>query len=144
MSHLDDLDLYLTALGDGSPVMEQEQAELDSFKACYDRYNDAGVDFTQEIKPKALAGVDLMQYLTPESWQDLRVGPVWNDQAFDEYFSSNDISDEEKQAALREALEPDYETIRATAKLLSEAAVTIVEFPRTNIPPLDSTLDCPL
>lgn len=46
MCDLDDLDPYLTALGEGSPVTEREQAEVDSFKACYERYVDAGVDFS--------------------------------------------------------------------------------------------------
>jgi pimeloyl-ACP methyl ester carboxylesterase/heat shock protein HslJ len=58
MCDLDQFDPYLNAVGAGSPVEEREQAEVDSFKACYDSYVDAGVDFTAYNSVESAADVD--------------------------------------------------------------------------------------
>lgn len=87
-------------------------------------------DFT--TSNNTLAGTDFTQFLTPESVDGVKVGlPVWNDEAFEEYFANNDFTDEETQASLREAFEPENEPIRALGNLLEEAGMTVVEFPKT-------------
>ena len=61
MCDLDDLNPYTTALGDGSPVTDREQAEVDSFKACYERYLDSGVDFKAYNSVESAADVNSLR-----------------------------------------------------------------------------------
>lgn len=90
-------------------------------------------DFT--TSSNTLAGTDFTQFLNPESLDGLQVGlPVWNDQAFEEYFASTGLDDEEQQQNLRELFEEQNVSIRAQGDILSAAGVTVVEFPVTNIP----------
>ncbi|MCA9950420.1 MAG: hypothetical protein KDE48_12295 [Anaerolineales bacterium] len=90
-------------------------------------------DFT--TSSNILAGTDFTQFLTPENLADVRVGlPVWNDQAFEEYFSSLNITNEDQQQNYRELFEEQNVSIRAQGDILSAAGVTVVEFPITNIP----------
>lgn len=90
-------------------------------------------DFT--TSSNTLAGTDFTQFLTPESLDGLKVGlPVWNDQAFEEYFTSTDLTDEDAQQSLRALFEEQNTDIRAQGEILSAAGVTVVEFPITNIP----------
>jgi amidase len=91
-------------------------------------------DFT--TSGNTLAGTDFTQFLTPESVSGLRVGlPVWNDQAFADYFASTGLTDEEQQNNLRTLFEAKNEEVRAVGNLLSAAGATVIEFPITNIPP---------
>ena len=90
-------------------------------------------DFT--TSSNTLAGTDFTQFLTTESLADVHVGlPVWNDQAFEEYFADLEITDEEQQNNLRALFKDQDEKVRARGNILSEAGVTVVEFPITNIP----------
>lgn len=90
-------------------------------------------DFT--TSSNTLAGTDFTQFLTTDGRQDLRVGlPIWNEQAFAEYFKANNITDEQDQAPLRELFEAGNEKTRALGAVLTTAGVTVVEFPATNIP----------
>ena len=90
-------------------------------------------DFT--TGSNTLAGTDFTQFLTPESLADVKVGlPVWNNQAFEEYFSSLNITNEDQQQNYRELFEEQNVSIRAQGDILSAAGVTVVEFPITNIP----------
>ena len=61
MCDLDDLDPYLTAVGEGSAVTEREQAEVDSLKACYERFVDAGVDFSAYNSVESAADVNSLR-----------------------------------------------------------------------------------
>jgi amidase len=91
-------------------------------------------DFT--TSSNTLAGTDFTQFLTAESLDGLRVGlPVWNDQAFDEYFANVNITDKEQQDNLRALFEEENVGLRAVGEALSASGLTIVEFPITNIPP---------
>ena len=90
-------------------------------------------DFT--TGSNTLASTDFTQFLTPESLADVKVGlPVWNNQAFEEYFSSLNITNEDQQQNYRELFEEQNVSIRAQGDILSAAGVTVVEFPITNIP----------
>ncbi len=90
-------------------------------------------DFT--TSSNTLADTDFTQFLTPESVSGLRVGlPVWNDQAFAEYFANLGVTDTAEQNNLRQLFEEQNATIRAQGEVLSAAGVTVVEFPITNIP----------
>lgn len=92
-------------------------------------------DFTTSATTD-LAGVDFTQFLTTESMQDVRVGlPVWNDQAFNAYFADIDSTDEQEQENLREVLSTQNENLRAIGETLTAAGVTVVEIPKTDIPP---------
>jgi amidase len=91
-------------------------------------------DFTTSGNP--LVGTDFTQFLTPDSLKDLKVGlPVWNEQAFEQFFADFDITDEETQGTFREIYAAEAESLRATGEMLSAAGVTVVEFPRSEIPP---------
>lgn len=90
-------------------------------------------DFT--TSNNTLAGTDFTQFLNAESLTDVKVGlPVWNDQAFEEYFAELDITDEEEQNNFRELFAEQNVSIRAQGDVLSAAGVTVVEFPITKIP----------
>ncbi len=90
-------------------------------------------DFT--TSNNTLAGTDFTQFLNAESLADVQVGlPVWNDQAFEEYFAGLDITDEEEQNNFRELFAEQNVSIRAQGDILSAAGVTVVEFPITKIP----------
>ncbi len=90
-------------------------------------------DFT--TSNNTLAGTDFTQFLNAESLADVKVGlPVWNDQAFEEYFAGLDITDEEEQNNFRELFAEQNVSIRAQGEILSAAGVTVVEFPITKIP----------
>lgn len=92
-------------------------------------------DFTTSATTD-LDGIDFTQFLTSESWQEVRVGiPVWNEQAFEEYFSEHNITDEKQQTALRETLKGQNEGPRVHGEILSDAGVTVVEIPKTAVPP---------
>ncbi len=81
-----------------------------------------------------LAGVDFTQYLNPESAAGLRVGlPVWNEQAFEEFFAQNSIDDEEQQDQLRELFSGDQETTNAMRELLESAGLIVVEIPKSEM-----------
>ncbi len=90
-------------------------------------------DFT--TSNNTLVGTDFTQFLNAESLADVQVGlPVWNDQAFEEYFAGLDITDEEEQNNFRELFAEQNVSIRAQGDILSAAGVTVVEFPITKIP----------
>lgn len=92
-------------------------------------------DFTTAATAE-LAGVDFTQYLNAAALQGVRVGlPVWNEEAFSAYFAAAGITDEAQQESLREVLAPQNESPRAIGEALSAAGVTVVEFPKTDIPP---------
>jgi amidase len=89
-------------------------------------------DFT--TSSNTLAVTDFTQFLNAESLADVKVGlPVWNDQAFEEYFASMAITDEEQQQNWRELFEQQNMRIRAQGDVLTAAGVTVVEFPITKI-----------
>jgi amidase len=91
-------------------------------------------DFTTAATAE-LAGVDFTQFLTPESLEGVRVGlPFWNNEAFEAYFTENNITDEEQQAALRDSIEVLNESTQAVADILTAAGVTVVEVPHTAVP----------
>ncbi len=95
-------------------------------------------DFT--TSSNTLAGTDFTQFLNAESVTDAKVGlPVWNDQAFEEYFASTETTDEDTQQNLRALFEGQNDSIRAQGEILSAAGVTVVEFPITNIPSRGAT-----
>jgi amidase len=90
-------------------------------------------DFTTGATTE-LAGVDFTQYLNAESAAEVSVGlPVWNEEALQTFFADNDITDEEQQTQLTELFTGDDERTNALKDTLTNAGVTVVEIPSSEI-----------
>ncbi len=97
-------------------------------------------DFTTSATTN-LAGVDFTQFLTPESWQEVRVGlPVWNEEAIATYFERNNLIDEAQKEALQAVLAGENENQQAIGETLLTAGVTVVEIAQTDMPTIPSDL----
>jgi len=82
-----------------------------------------------------LAGTDFTRYLSADALHGVRVGlPLWNEQAFSEYFEQLGIKDEQARAGLRAELEEDDLQMQAIGEVLREAGVTVVEIPPSALP----------
>ena len=82
-----------------------------------------------------LAGTDFSQFLTSDALDGLRVGvPIWNEEAFTQYFEENEVADAEQQQNLRDAFEPQIKESRARIDALTAAGVSVVEIPATAMP----------
>ena len=89
----------------------------------------------ETAKAEALAGTDFTQFLSRDALDGVRVGvPVWNDEAFEQYFEENSVTDSDQQESLREALSAGNEDALKQIETLSAAGVTAVEVPATAIP----------
>ena len=96
-----------------------------------------GVDDNDPETAKAadLAGTDFSQFLTPDALDGLRVGvPIWNEEAFTQYFEENEVADAEQQQNLKDAFAPQIEESRARIDALTAAGVSVVEIPATATP----------
>jgi amidase len=82
-----------------------------------------------------LADTDFTQFLSPEGLAGVRVGvPVWNDEAFEQYFEENSVTDSDQQKSLRDVLSAGNEGAFEQIDILNAAGVTTVEVPATAIP----------
>jgi len=82
-----------------------------------------------------LADTDFTQFLNVETLADLQVGlPVWNDEAFEAFFSNAGIEDAEAQAEIRKSYEAQIAEQQAVGAALQKAGVTVVEIPHTALP----------
>jgi amidase len=98
-----------------------------------------GVDDNDPETAKAaeLAGTDFSQFLTQDALDGLAVGvPIWNEEAFTQYFEENEISDAELQENLRVAFEPENAKSRVLIDTLTGAGISVVELPKTALPSL--------
>ncbi|MGW8225186.1 MAG: amidase family protein [Anaerolineales bacterium] len=89
----------------------------------------------ETVNTAELAGTDFTQFLNAAAISDLRVGlPVWNDAAFEAYFTQLGIDDANAQAETRKSYQAQIDAQRAIAETLKQAGVTIVEIPYTELP----------
>jgi amidase len=96
-----------------------------------------GVDDNDPETARAaeLAGTDFSQYLTPDALDGLRVGvPIWNEEAFTQYFEENEVTEAEQQQDLRGVFEPQIERSRALIDSLTAIGISTVEVPHTAMP----------
>lgn len=89
----------------------------------------------ETVNAAELSGTDFTQFLNAEALADLQVGlPVWNEEAFEAYFSKVGVEDADAQAKLRQSLEAQDEAQRAVGEALKQAGVKVVEIPSTALP----------
>ena len=82
-----------------------------------------------------LANTDFTRYLNADALRAVRVGlPLWNEQAFSDYFEKLGIKDEQARAGLRAELEKEDLRMQAIGEVLREAGVTVVEIPSSDLP----------
>lgn len=96
-----------------------------------------GVDDNDPETDRAsdLAGTDFTQFLSPEALTDVQVGVfIWNDEAFEQYFETNVITDTEQQQGLRDAFAPMAAEARSRIDTLTAAGIATVEIPNTARP----------
>lgn len=81
-----------------------------------------------------LAGVDFTQYLSAETYQEVRVGvPLWTEEAIAAFIEQNNVAEEDVEST-RAALAITDEDGRGAAEALAAAGVTVVEIARTDMP----------
>lgn len=96
-----------------------------------------GVDDNDPETTKAaeLADTDFSQFLTQDALAGLAVGvPIWNNEAFAQYFADNEVSDAEQQENLKAAFAPQIEESQALINTLTAAGLSVVEVPRSAMP----------
>lgn len=97
----------------------------------------AGVDDNDPETTNAveLDGTNFTQFLNSDFITDLKVGlPVWNDEAFEAFFTQHGIDDADAQAEVRKSYESQIEIQQANGEVLKQAGVTVVEIPHTELP----------